>query len=139
MWSIPTAGQKTICQATFGHRQSARSSTLEKALSEKLPKVELTSPEEMKALTLEGVADAPVVYVDGYQGAMVGNGTIKINFFHDLLDTKTNKHIRQCNLVLVVSLPIFESMRATFNDLGTTLGEQGMLIVKEVKADLNPK
>jgi hypothetical protein len=85
----------------------------------------------MAALPLEGVRDAPVVYIDGYQGVSVGNGIVKMNLFQDVFDTATNKNIRKCVTVLAIPLAVFEGMRGSMNDLARQFSESGLLIVQE--------
>jgi hypothetical protein len=91
------------------------------------------TPEEMAALPLEGVKDAPVVYVDGYQGVTVSNGVVKFNFYQDLLDTTPNKNVRRCNLILSTPLPVIVSIRNALNDLITNLAERGLMVSQETK------
>jgi hypothetical protein len=101
------------------------------------PPIQRRTAEEMRALLLENLKDAPVVYADGYQGVTVSNGVVKINFFQDLFDPSANKNVRTCSVVLALSLPALAAVRTHLNQLVNQLEEQGLIVVQDTGQKTN--
>lgn len=73
--------------------------------------------EEDGAPALTGVGVAPEIYVDGYQGVAVKNGTVKLNFFTELFDPTESKTIRKCSMVVVMNLATVIQMHGALSEL----------------------
>ena len=56
-----------------------------------------------KSAAIVDVGSAPEIYVDGFQGAMVRNNILKINFFAEVFDPEKEEIIRKCVFVLAAS------------------------------------
>lgn len=76
---------------------------------------------------LEGVVDAPEIYIDGYQGALRQGSTVKFNLYTVLLDTASDGVRLRCPAVLSMSLPTLISMHAAIGELLEQFEKEGIL------------
>lgn len=76
---------------------------------------------------LERLSEAPEIFIDGYQGALIGNGVIKLNCFSTYTDAEGAPHY-VCTQRLAMSLATLVQVRDAFNDLIAQLERDGHVV-----------
>lgn len=66
---------------------------------------------------LLGLEDAPSLAVDGFQGAVITNGVVKINFFTVRNDPIQGRRFRKAECVMSISLASLAATRDAFDAL----------------------
>ncbi|MGA8611103.1 MAG: hypothetical protein WB760_05210 [Xanthobacteraceae bacterium] len=79
-------------------------------------------------IPLRGSTDAPEIFVDGYQGASVVNGVVKIHFHTTKFDPLTEGMVRQVVFTMVVPAVALAQISGSLNDLIESLKRDGLLI-----------
>lgn len=81
---------------------------------------------------LEGLVDAPVIFVDGYQGVSISAGVAKINFYTLAFDPGTEKTKKVAAFQLATALPTLVKIHDALGKLFESLEKQG--VIQQVKA-----
>ena len=81
-------------------------------------------PEQPK---LTRLAEAPEVFIDGYQGAIVANGTVKLNCFSVASDPVAGEAAHICVLRLAMSVPTLVQVRDAMSELIGNLQKDGVI------------
>jgi hypothetical protein len=76
---------------------------------------------------MEGISEAPEIYVDGYQGALLLHGVVKLNLFSEFGDGVTPDVRRRGVARMTVSLANLAAIHTSLGELLKSLAEQGAL------------
>jgi hypothetical protein len=90
--------------------------------------------EDKKRFMIEENMDAPLIYVDGYQGVSIANGVAKFNFFAACLGAEGQEK-RRIVLRLTCSIGTVEALDLAFRDLLKELKDAGVLLPRAVIRD----
>jgi hypothetical protein len=75
---------------------------------------------------LLSVIEAPEVYIDGYQGAMLANGVVKMNCFTVGIDPTTSRPFQKVAVRLTIPLQSFVDIHAAMGELIKNIRENGV-------------
>ena len=76
---------------------------------------------------LEGIIDAPEIYIDGYQGALRTGVSVKFNLYSLVLDTTPGSPRRRCPAILTMGLPTLVAVHAALGDFIKQLEAEGAI------------
>jgi hypothetical protein len=76
---------------------------------------------------LHRVIEAPELYIDGYQGAIVQNGVVKLNCYSSTLDPATGEPVNICVARLAMSLPGLLGVHAALGQLIEMMQADGVI------------
>jgi hypothetical protein len=82
---------------------------------------------------LEQVEEAPIVFVDGFQGISIEHGVVKIIFFQNINDPTGKSFTRRANMIMTCSLPVLSQIRDTLDRIVNDMKDKGILIVEAVE------
>ncbi len=89
------------------------------------PKAEVIK--DIAAGPLIGAQEAPDVYIEGYQGATVYNGVMKVNAYVVIFDPESKKHFRRVVARLTMPLQTLVQVHDAFGRFLNDLENQGLI------------
>lgn len=87
--------------------------------------------DEEPPIIVQGLADAPEVFVDGFHGVSVANGVVKVNFY-SMLGQPTPKDAK-CVVRVSMSVGTFVQVRDVFSELIESFNRDGVLTVDQAE------
>ncbi len=75
---------------------------------------------------LEGLINAPAIYVDGYQGVSITAGVAKVNFYTISFDPSTEKSSKVAAFKLVTPLQTLKQIHSALGELFDKLEKDGL-------------
>jgi len=91
----------------------------------------MTDTPATPALTIRVGSTVPEIYIDGYQGAQIKDGVLKLNLFSQHLDPATNATCNEVVARLALSIPTLISLYASFGGLLKELGDAGVITIQD--------
>ena len=83
---------------------------------------------------LQRLLEAPEILIDGYQGAIVTNGTVKLNCFSVAIDPTVGEPTHICTARLAMSVSTLVQVRDALTNLISDLQRDGVITdASEVK------
>jgi hypothetical protein len=89
------------------------------------PKAEVIK--DIAAAPLVGVREAPDVYLDGYQGAVIHNGVMKVNAYVLAFDPESKRHFKRVVARLKMPLQTVAQVHDALGRFLNDLESQGLI------------